>query len=155
MEDIQFYRHQALEMSQVDINVLCKLWRTATLIAHTTCSKQKHQTECPSQKKRLHVVKARICRDLFMQTFNQSGQDQQSDDTAGKKGIEVRVQKIKKESQSMHFFFSERQNIVRFIVNHVEMYIAYFLGTCLITGDLRFRGKKKNCDEETVYRANV
>ena len=123
MEDIQFYRHQALEMSQVDINVLCKLWRTATLIAHTTCSKQKHQTECPSQKKRLHVVKARICRDLFMQTFNQSGQDQQSDDTAGKKGIEVRVQKIKKESQSMHFFFSERQNIVRFIVNHVEMYI--------------------------------
>ena len=127
MEDIQFYRHQALEMSQVDINVLCKLWRTATLIAHTTCSKQKHQTECTSQKKRLHVVKTRICRDLFTQTFNQSGQDQQSDDTAGKKGIEVRVQKIKKRVSKHALLFSERQNIVRFIVNHVEMYTLLVL----------------------------
>ena len=39
-----------------------------------------------------------------MQIFNQSGQDQQSDDTAGKKGIGVRVQKIIKESQSILFF---------------------------------------------------
>ena len=110
MEDIQFYRHQALEMSQVDINVLCKLWRTVTLIAHTTCSKQKHQTECPSLKKRLHVVKARICRDLFTQTFNQSGQDQQSDDTAGKKGIEVRVQKIKKSLKACTSFFRKTKH---------------------------------------------
>ena len=51
MKDIQFYRHRALEMIRVDINILCKLWRTATLTAHTTCSKQKHQTECTSQKK--------------------------------------------------------------------------------------------------------
>ena len=139
MEDIQFYRHQALEMSQVDINVLCKLWRTATLIAHTTCSKQKHQTECPSQKKRidLHVVKARICRDLFTQTFNQSGQDQQSDDTAGKKGIEVRVQKIKK-SQSMHFFFQKDKTLSDSLL--IMLKCKHFLGTYLITGDLRFRG---------------
>ena len=136
MEDIQFYRHQALEMSQVDINVLCKLWRTATLIAHTTCSKQKHQTECPSQKKRLHVVKARICRDLFTQTFNQSGQDQQSDDTAGKKGIEVRVQKI--ESQSMHFFFQKDKTLSDSLL--IMLKCTHFLGTYLITGDLRFRG---------------
>ena len=97
-------------MSQVDINVLCKLWRTATLIAHTTYSKQKHQTECPSLKKRLHVVKARICRDLFTQTFNQTGQDQQSDDTAEKKGIEVSVQKIKKSLKACTSFFRKTKH---------------------------------------------
>ena len=68
------------------------------------------------------LFKARICRDLFTQTFNQSGQDQQSDDTAGKKGIEVRVQKIKKRVSKHALLFSERQNIVRFIIHHVEIY---------------------------------
>ena len=51
-------------MSQVDINVFCyKLWRTATLTAHT-CSKQKHQIECTSQKKDYMLLKsesAEIC----------------------------------------------------------------------------------------------
>ena len=75
-------------------------------------------------EKRLHVVKARICRDLFTQTFNQSGQDQQSDDTAGKKGIEVRVQKIKKSLKACTSF-SRKTNIVRFIVNHVEIYTLF------------------------------
>ena len=89
-------------------------------------------------EKRLHVVKARICRDLFTQTFNQSGQNQQSDDTAGKKGIEVRVQKIKKSLKACTSF-SRKTNIVRFIVNHVEIY------TLLKTGGLMFPGgcKKK------------
>ena len=63
-----------------------------------------------SEKKRLHVVKARICRDLFTQTFNQSGQDQQSDDTAGKKGIEVRVQKIKKSLKACTSFFRKTKH---------------------------------------------
>ena len=65
IEDIQFYRHQALEVSQVDINVFCyKLWRTATLTAHTTCSKEKHQTECTYQRKDYMLLKpesAGIC----------------------------------------------------------------------------------------------
>ena len=54
-----------------------------------------------------------------MQAFVQPGQDQQSDDIAGKK--EVRAQKIKKSVKGCSPF-SERQNIVRFIDNHVEIY---------------------------------
>ena len=91
----------------------------------------------PISEKRLHVVKARICRDLFTQTFNQSGQGQQSDDTAGKKGIEVRVQKIK-ESQSMHFFFQKDKTLSDSLL--IMLKCTHFLGTYLITGDLRFRG---------------
>ena len=40
-----------MSRDELDIVVLCKLWRTATLIAHTTGSKQEHQTVCTSQKK--------------------------------------------------------------------------------------------------------
>ena len=77
-----------------------------------------------------------------MQTFNQSGQHQQSDDTAGKKGIEVRVQKIKKESQSMHFFFQKVKALSDSLL--IMLKFTHFLGAYLITGDLMFRGVKKN-----------
>ena len=84
-----------------------------------------------------------------MQTFNQSRQDQQSDDTAGKKGIEVRVQKIKKSVKACSSSFSERQNIVRFIVNHVDIFtllgciLHYWRSDVLVC-------QKKICKEKTV-----
>ena len=92
----------------------------------------------PISEKRLHVVKARICRDLFTQTFNQSGQDQQSDDTAGKKGIEVRVQKIKKSLKACTSFFQKDKTLSDSLL--IMLKCKYFLDTYLITGDLRFRG---------------
>ena len=124
MEDIQFYRHQALEVSQVDINVLFKLWRTATLTAHTTCSKQKHQTECTSQKKDYMLLKpesAGIC--LRTHSINPDKINNLMT-LLGKKGIEVRVQKIKKSLKACTSF-SRKTNIVRFIVNHVEIYTLF------------------------------
>ena len=77
-----------------------------------------------------------------MQTFNQSRQDQQSDDTAGKKGIEVRVQKIKKECQSMDFFFQKDKTMSDSLL--IMLKFTHFLGAYLITGDLMFLGVKKN-----------
>ena len=90
-------------------------------------------------EKRLHVVEARICRDLFTQTFNQSGQDQQSDDTAGKKGIEVRVQKIKVSKHAL--LFPERQTLSDSLL--IMLKFTHFLGAYLKTGDLMFPGGKK------------
>ena len=55
-EDIQCYRHQALELSRdkLDNSVLSKRWKNATLTAHThtqkTLKKQQHQTECIFEK---------------------------------------------------------------------------------------------------------
>ncbi|RUS68705.1 hypothetical protein EGW08_023532 [Elysia chlorotica] len=157
-EDIEFYRLQAIEMSreELDICILSKLWCTTTLTPHTKRSKQKHQTERKSQKTDYMLFNSRICRDLF-KYIHAISQDKLNNlmKQFKSKGIEVRVHKSKRKMPKHALLFSERQNIVRFIVNYAEIHAITLPGRTPHHWRADVRLLPTNCTKKTVYDTYV